>query len=138
LVLSTEFMRALAEALGSVGRTEEGMALLERAFAQAASSGEAYQLPELLRARGLLQSNGRSANLAFAEKDFAEAISLARKQSAPGYGLRAAIPLAELWLKSGREDDARQLLDRIIVEFVDGANDPDIQRAKALVLRQPV
>lgn len=138
LVLSTEFMRALAEALGSVGRIEEGIALLERAFAQAASSGESYQLPELLRARGLIQSNGRSANLTFAEKDFAEAISLARKQSAPGYELRAAIPLAELWLKSGRENDARQLLDRIIVEFADGASDPDIQRAKALVLRQPV
>ena len=126
LILSSEFLRALAEALAADGRIEEGIAVLQRAFAEVETRGEAYLLPDLYRARGLIQGE-------VIESDLLQAISSAETQGAAGWKLRAALPLADLWRKTGRAVEAERLLREALEGFADSNADRDVRAARAMV-----
>lgn len=126
LLLSSEFMRALAEALAANGCIEEGLEVLGRAFAEVEKHGEKYQLADLYRARSLLGGGT-------VESDLLEAISIAEKQGALAWKLRAALPLADLWGRTGRSVEAERLLREALEGFAVSNKDCDVQAARTLV-----
>jgi predicted ATPase len=62
-----------------------------------------------------------------------QAIAVARRQGAKGWGLPAATSLARLWLDRGRRNEARDLIAPIYGWFTEGFDTPDLREAKALL-----
>ena len=62
-----------------------------------------------------------------------EALSVARRQQAKSYELRAAASLARLWGEQGRRAEARELLAPIYGWFTEGFDTADLKDAAALL-----
>ena len=129
---TTHHLILLAEALRAAGSTEEALAALADAAAQAEKSGERYCEAEIHRLRGelLLQSAGDPAE---AERCFGRALEVARQQEARSLELRAATSLARLWQGQGKADAARALLAPICDWFTEGFDTADLQDARDLL-----
>ncbi|NNG21994.1 ATP-binding protein [Telluria aromaticivorans] len=95
----------------------------------------AWNAPEVLRAAGLRLLRGGAQ--AEAGELFLEARALARHQGALGWELRLALSLAELWAGTGRDEEARQALARLLARFEEGAETADLARARALLASAP-
>jgi predicted ATPase/DNA-binding winged helix-turn-helix (wHTH) protein len=127
------FVGALAEALGAVGRAEDGLTVIEDAIAEATRNEANWCLPELLRIRGeLLRRALGDASLA-AEKDFRDSLALARRQGAKSWALRTATSLARLRQAQGRDAEARAQLRPIYEAFSEGLDSVDLRAAQALL-----
>ncbi len=68
-----------------------------------------------------------------AEACFHQAITIARRQSAKLWELRAVMSLSRLWQQQGKKDEAQQLLAEIYGWFTEGFDTKDLQEAKALL-----
>ncbi|MCI0525965.1 MAG: hypothetical protein L0Y56_00730, partial [Nitrospira sp.] len=68
-----------------------------------------------------------------AETCFRQAIDISRHQSAKSLELRAAMSLARLWQKQGRQAEARQILAEIYGWFTEGFDMADLKEARALL-----
>lgn len=132
-VLSTSFLRALAEALAKNKQAAEASVVLDRAFAQAEKNGEGYLVPDLHRARGQIIAFGAAPDPATAERHFRLAIDAARGQLARGWELRAVSSLARLLLEQGRKREAISLLEGTIDEFEEGFDLPIMCSAFAML-----
>ncbi len=94
-------------------------------------AGEKDQEAELHRIRGTLTlaCGDRSA----AEACFMRALSVARRQKAKTWELRAAECLARLWAENGERAKARDLLAPVHAWFTEGFDGPDLKRSAALL-----
>jgi predicted ATPase len=68
-----------------------------------------------------------------AEACFQKALTIARRQSAKSWELRAAMSLSRLWQRQGKRDEARRLLAEIYRWFTEGFDTADLKDAKALL-----
>ena len=68
-----------------------------------------------------------------AEAYFQRALTVARKQQAKSWELRAAMSLARLWRDQGKVSEARELLAPVYDWFTEGFNTVDLKEAKALL-----
>ena len=68
-----------------------------------------------------------------AEASFLGAISLAQRQGAKLFELRASINLARLWRDQAKREEARDLLGPIYHWFTEGYDERDLSDAKALL-----
>ncbi len=125
------FLAWLAEAYGQDGQTDKGLIVLDEALAQVEETdGRCYEA-ELHRLKGdLLLIQGDETG---AEDSFNEALSVARRQQAKSWELRATTSLARLWRDQGKRDDARQVLDEVYGWFTEGFETADLMEAKALL-----
>jgi predicted ATPase len=86
---------------------------------------------EMQRVRGelflVMQDHGA------AEASFREAITVAQRQSANTWELKAATSLARLWRDQGKRTEARHLLAPIYGWFTEGFDTVDLKEAKALL-----
>src|SRR5262249_41637589 len=103
------------------------------ALAQAVVSGETSWSAEIHRLRGELTGRLPYPDPAKAEESFRTALAIAREQGTRGYELRAATSLARLWLKQGRQGEARDLLAPLYAWFTEGFDTADLKDAKALL-----
>jgi predicted ATPase len=129
------FLALLAEALAFAGKTEDALAALDDALAQAAVSGARGWDAEIHRFRGELTGRLPYLDPAKAEDSFRTALAIAREQGTRGYELRAATSLARLWREQGRQGEARDLLAPIHDSFTEGFDTADLKDAKALLDR---
>ena len=67
------------------------------------------------------------------EEYFGRAPTLARRQQAKSWELRAAMSLARLWRDQGKVHQARELLAPVYGWFTEGFDTPDLKEAKALL-----
>ncbi len=100
------YLCALAQACGAKGEAEEGLAVLDRAFAAIARANSVYQLPELLRTKAELLLLLDPADEA-AEGWLHRSLVASREQGARSSELRAALRLAELFANHGRYAESR-------------------------------
>ncbi|MDQ3828836.1 MAG: hypothetical protein M3361_05900, partial [Candidatus Tectomicrobia bacterium] len=123
----------LAEVAGQVGQAAEGLRLLGEALAVMADSGRGDLLAEAYRLQGefLLRQAGPDA--AQAEASFQQALTVARRQQAKSWELRAAMSLSRLWQQQGKRAEAYKLLAPIYGWFTEGFDTADLQEAKALL-----
>jgi predicted ATPase len=125
------FLTTLAELYGMAGRPDEGLNVIAEAAKLITTSQERWAEAEMDRVRGtlFLLMNGHAA----AEDSFLHALTVARRQSAKFWELRAALDLARLWRDQGKRAEARDLLAPICGWFTEGSDTPVLQDAKALL-----
>ena len=125
------YIALVAAACKISGRVEEGLALLDEALQLSESTGERWFLAELNRHKGQLML--RLGNTKAAEELYRKALSIAEKQEAKLWELRAVMSLARLRRDQGRHAEARDLLAPIYGWFTEGFGTPDLREAKALL-----
>ncbi|MBY0610976.1 MAG: helix-turn-helix transcriptional regulator [Beijerinckiaceae bacterium] len=134
--LATVCGRALAEGLARMGEVNEALATIDSVIHLARTRNGAFDLPDLLRARALvLIASGAKPDLV--EACLREAIECASEQSAPGWELRAALPLADLWATRGERGPAQQLIAELYGRFTEGFDTADLMTARRFLEQQP-
>jgi predicted ATPase len=123
----------LADALGKGGWVEEGLAVLDEALAVVDNTGERFWEAELLRLKGALLFLRSTEHHAEAETYFHQALDVARRQEAKSLELRAAMSLARLWQRQGKQAAAHALLAPIYGWFTEGFDTHDLRAAQALL-----
>jgi len=132
--IQLNFFRAeLAEGLAGSGQIERGLSVLEDTLARAQRTEEGWYLAELLRKKGELALRRDAAAVAEAEACFVQASDVAHRQGALSWELRAAMSLARLYQRQGRDPQARRTLAPIYRRFTEGFGTPDLVAAKTLV-----
>jgi class 3 adenylate cyclase len=129
-VMTPLFMVALVDAELLAGHVEAAGTTLERVIGQ---KREPIWLPEILRARGDLRLAQNPDDSIAAGQLYNEAIALARGRDAKSLELRAALSLARLYGRQGRQRDAVNLLQPLYSWFSEGFETGDLKDAKALL-----
>jgi class 3 adenylate cyclase/predicted ATPase len=103
------------------------------ALEAAASTGERWYEPELLRLRAEMLLALPESRPVAAEQCLTDAIALAQKQESKLWELRSATALAGLWAHQGRRAEASDILAPVYGWFTEGLDAPDLKNAKALL-----
>jgi class 3 adenylate cyclase/tetratricopeptide (TPR) repeat protein len=126
-------LMVLAEAYGIAERPQDGLNQLAEAAKIIEVTKECWAEAELHRLRGTLLLS--MSKLSAAEDSYDRALSVARRQNAKFWELRAARDLAKVWVRQGKRAEARDLLSPVYEWFTQGFDTPDLQDAKALLAR---
>jgi predicted ATPase len=106
------------------------------ALERAQQSGEYEWEAERYRLKGelLVQAEGGVQHAAVtAEACCHQALTVARRQQAKSFELRAALSLSRLWQQQGKHDAAREVLAEVYGWFTEGFDTADLQESKALL-----
>jgi tetratricopeptide (TPR) repeat protein len=128
------FLTSLAEAYGMAGQPAAGLARLEASEFPPDAEHNRWAFAETLRVRGVLQR--ALGHIAAAEDSFCEALAVARRQQARLWELRTALELAELLRVRGEPGAIRHLLAPLAAWFAEGAELPDLRRAREFLSDQ--
>jgi predicted ATPase/DNA-binding winged helix-turn-helix (wHTH) protein len=121
----------LAEYLGWVGESAEGLNIIDEIIDRSEPLEERWSTAELWRIKGeLLSSNGMPEA---AEECLLRAIDIAREQGALSWELRAATSLARIWRDEAEKQAARELLVPVFDQFTEGFATADLRAAKSLI-----
>jgi class 3 adenylate cyclase/tetratricopeptide (TPR) repeat protein len=130
-VTHPRYLIVVADTCRRTGRLTEGFTALEELEHLIKATQDRLDESLLHLARGdlLIGLN----DLPAAEASFQKAISIARRQSAKYYELRASTSLARLWRDHGKHTEACDLLAPIYGWFTEGFDTPYLREAKALL-----
>ena len=131
------YAAALAEGLAAMGEFEEALTTMERAIAEAKRRGGTFDLPELLRIKGLLLASRPTANGRADEETLSAAVDLARRQGALAWELRATTTLTRERLRRGASADVLGELAAVYAKFSEGMDTPDLRAARSLLEGRP-
>jgi len=120
-----------ADALRILAQQGAALGNLMEAERQAEATGVKFCQCETFRLRGI--SLTLIGDHVAAESSFRDATSLARRQGAKFFELRAALDLARLWRDQGKVQQARELLASVYGWFTEGFDTQDLKEAKALL-----
>jgi predicted ATPase len=123
----------LAEAMEHAGRVDEGLRVMAEVLVAIEASGRYELLAEAYRLQGALLLRQAVSDVHQAEVCFQQALTIARRQQAKSWELRAATSLVRLWQRQGKRDDAHALLAPLYGWFTEGFDTADLQEAKALL-----
>lgn len=132
-VLTTMFVRCLAEGFAAKGRYDTALEIVSGALELIENVGESFDTPEILRVTAQLYAHRPSPDLALAEQYLNRALACAERQSALAWELRAAISLTRLKLLQGRDTEAGQRLQTVYGRFTEGFDSADLRAAKQLL-----
>ena len=132
-IARSSFMALLANAYGTMGEPEAGLAVLGEALTLAETTGERWYEPELYRLKGELLLQQSSSNQTEAGSCFHQALTTAHNQQAKSWELRAVTSLARLWQQQGKHQEAYDLLAPVYNWFTEGFDTADLKDAKALL-----
>ena len=130
------YLVSLAEAYWRGGQTQQGLQILEEAFAHVEETHERLCEAELYRIKGelTLQSKVEGSECEEqAEGYFQKAIKIAQRQQSKSWELRAVMSLGRLWHSQGKTDSARQIVEDVYSWFREGFDTQDLQDAEALL-----
>jgi predicted ATPase len=131
------YLALSADARRRLGRADEGLAAVDEALAMAAAAGGSFFEAELHRLRGeILQLQG--APSAGSQAAFETAVSVARRQGARWWELRATTSLARLQGNSAEAAATRRDLAGLVAGFSEGESTADLVAARALLATEPV
>jgi hypothetical protein len=131
-VLTTSFSRALAEGLILCGDVDLATSTIDDALAHVRLRGETLYLCDLLRVRAdaLLATCPHCVGAA---EVLLECIAEARQSGALGFELRAMLSLVPVWRRSGRGEEALEMLAGLVERFSEGYTTGDLRAAQALL-----
>jgi predicted ATPase len=124
------YLAWLAEVYVEIGRADEALALVSEGLASGQRSGCHYWTAELLRLKGIL---ALASSAEEAASSFQEALTIARRQRAKSFELRAAMSLGRLWRTQRKAAEARALLSDVYGWFTEGFETADLIEAKGLL-----
>ena len=135
----------LAEAHAERGSTERALGLLAEALETVEKTGERFYEAELYRQKGELlfrsynegsgpiDTTAQSSRSCEIERCFLKAISIADRQQAKWFELRAAMSLARLLHRQGRKEEAHTTLENSYSWFTEGFDTADLKDARLLL-----
>jgi tetratricopeptide (TPR) repeat protein len=123
----------LADAYCRIDRPQEAGACLAEARSIIEQGGESWFEPECWRLEGKLARHRQPGDPIAARNYFERALSLARSRDDRGFGLRAAMGLAELLAQSGQPGEARVLLEEALRPFSNQPVSGDRAEARAFL-----
>jgi predicted ATPase len=126
------FPLSRATALGSLGRVEEGLALIDECLKRD-DVLDGWMHPELFRAKGDLLMLGNTLDVEAAKGCFRKAMEEGLEQGALAWELRAATSLARLLLRQGLGTEAAQILQPVYDRYGEGFETVDVTSARALL-----
>jgi tetratricopeptide (TPR) repeat protein len=127
-------MILLADVYRQCGQIKRGLSLLEEVEAFVDSCDERYFEADLYRLRGeLLLCRDPQDTAGMAEHAFEHALSIAQKQGARLFELKAAVRLAKLWVALGRMEQVETLLYKVCAGFPKDLSLPDLDAARCLL-----
>ncbi|MBV8452995.1 MAG: hypothetical protein JOZ29_12075, partial [Deltaproteobacteria bacterium] len=127
------FLAPLAKGYGETSDPEQGLRIIDETLSDIERTSEYLMKAELHRLKGELLLMQAGANAAEAERQFRNAIDIARHQQAKSWELRATTSLARLLAKQNRRGEARTMLAEIYGWFTEGFDTPDLIEAKSLL-----
>jgi TOMM system kinase/cyclase fusion protein len=133
VLVRSQFLALLAEACGKIGQVDEGLRVLAEAQAAMDESGRRNYEAEIYRLQGEFLLHQAVLDTAQAEAYLQHALTIARRQQAKSWELRAAMSLSRLWQRQGKYAEARELLAPVYGWFTEGFDTADLQEAKALL-----
>jgi predicted ATPase len=98
-----------------------------------ATTKEKWFEAEVHRIAGDIALLSPEPDAAKAEAYFERALTVARKQQAKSWELRAAMSMARLWRDQGKVQQAHELLAPVYGWFTEGFDTLDLKEAKALL-----
>jgi len=114
-------------------RFDDAVGTLDRATNEMNTQGNRFYEAEIMRLRGEVLLAQSPDNATEAETAFRQALALAIRHCCRPLELRAVTSLARLLRKSGRREEARDVLAPIYGAFAEGFDRPDLQTAKTLL-----
>jgi predicted ATPase/class 3 adenylate cyclase len=123
----------LADLCLRMGHAQEGLAVIAEVLATARHDRRHHYEAEILRIRGDLLLAQATQMDAQAEQCLQEALTVARRQDAKSFELRAATSLARLWQRQGKRDDAHRLVADVYGWFTEGFDTQAVREARALI-----
>ncbi|MFZ5918097.1 MAG: ATP-binding protein [Chloroflexota bacterium] len=123
----------LAGACLLAGQIKEGLLVLDEALALVEQTGARSNEAEMHRLRGELLRLRAEAEPEV-ESCFRRAISVAQRQAARSWELRATMSLARLWQGQDRSEEARAALAEVYGWFTEGFDTPDLVEARSLLV----
>jgi predicted ATPase len=133
---ATYVASALAEGLGATGSLDEALVTVEWALEEANRRGGTWDLPELLRVKGVLLASRSPTDARAVDETLSSAIELARRQGAVALELRATTALTRERLRRGGSADVWGDLSAVYAKFTEGLETPDLQAARSLLERR--
>lgn len=133
-ILYTFFATATAEGLALAGRSAEALKTIDEAIATTtARNGSSFDMPEMLRVKGLVLANLATPGEPEVERCLVRALACARQQNALAWELRAATTLARLLAAQGRAAEGRERLSATYQQFTQGLETTDLVSARQLL-----
>ncbi len=128
------FLRMSAEAHGWAGHIAKASDLVREAVAVMEATDQRWDEAEIHRVRGTLSR--ATHDDAAARQALEQACTVARRQGARLWELRASCDLADLLIARGAVKEADAMLAQILAAFEADAGIPDLGRARALAMRE--
>ncbi|MCP4168687.1 MAG: hypothetical protein GY759_22710 [Chloroflexi bacterium] len=124
----------IAAACAKEGMIEQGLSAVNEALALVDRNGERAYEAELNRLKGeLLWQQPSDAIIIDAEACFLQAKSVASRQQAKSWELRASMSLSALWREQGKNEQAGRMLAATYDWFAEGFDTADPQEARAML-----
>ena len=123
----------LGSAYAQLGQYDDARRCMGEATMVMETTGERWFEAEANRLAGQIALLSPDPNAAKAEAYFERALSVAQKQQAKSWELRAAMSLARLWRSQGKVQQARELLAPVYGWFTEGFDTRDLKDAKVLL-----
>ena len=127
------YMSQLASAYAELGQFDDAWRCVGEAMTVAETTKERWWDAEINRVAGEIALKSPEAGGPKAEEYFERALSVARRQQAKSWELRAAMSLARLWRDQGELQQPRELLAPVYGWFTEGFDTRDLKEAKALL-----
>lgn len=120
----------LAEAYHAVGKTKNGLEILDKGIKVAHESDELCYEAELYRLKGELLFSLSPQNIIEVQENLQKAVGISRQQKAKLLELRSALELCSLLRLRGNSKEARDMLLEIYSWFAENSRWSDIIKAK--------
>jgi predicted ATPase len=132
-VLMPWLLSHLARAHAELGQFDDAWRCIDEAMTTVETTKETWCEAEVHRAVGEIALMSPEQDAGKAEAYFERALSVARKQQAKSWELRAAMSMARLRRDQGKREEARELLAPVYGWFTEGSDALDLKEAKALL-----
>ena len=132
-ILFPMYLSWLARAHAALGQFDDAWRCIGEAMTAVEQTKESWYEAELNRTAGEIARNSKEPDATKAETYFERALTVARRQQAKSWELRAAMSLARLWRSQGKVQQARELLAPVYGWFTEGFDTRDLKEAKALL-----
>ena len=126
-------LRYLAMAYAELGQFDDAWRCIDDAIDKVEKSKEKWCEADVHRIAGEIALKSLAPDPEKAEAYFDRALTVARRQQAKSWELRAAMSMARLWRDQGKRDQARDLLAPVYGWFTEGFDTRDLKEAKALL-----
>jgi predicted ATPase len=123
----------LARAYADLGNFDDAWRCIVEAMTAVETTKERWFEAEINRIAGEIALLLPEPDAAQAEAHFDRALSVARRQQAKSWELRASMNLARLWRDQGKMQQARELLAPVYGWFTEGFDTRDLKETKALL-----